>query len=58
VRGIYVGSRQMFADMNRAIARHEMKPVIDREFAFDDARAAYHAMREAGHFGKLVINVG
>jgi len=58
LRGIYVGSRQMFAEMNRAIAEHEIAPVIDQEFAFQDARDAYHAMRSAGHFGKLVINVG
>ena len=58
VRGIYVGSRQMFADMNRAIGQHELRPVIDHEFAFSDARAAYQAMRGAGHFGKLLINVG
>ena len=53
--GIYVGSRRMFESMNRAIAAHELRPVIDAQYAFDDARAAYHAMRAAGHFGKLVI---
>jgi NADPH:quinone reductase-like Zn-dependent oxidoreductase len=57
VQGIYVGSRRMFTDMNRAIAAHGMNPVIDRTFAFEDARAAYHAMQAAGHFGKLVIKV-
>lgn len=57
VQGIYVGSRRMFINMNRAIGAHAMKPVIDRTFAFDDARAAYHAMQAAGHFGKLVIKV-
>jgi NADPH:quinone reductase-like Zn-dependent oxidoreductase len=57
LNGVYVGSRAMFDDMNRAIGLHEMKPVIDQEFAFEDARAAYHAMRAAGHFGKIVINV-
>ncbi len=57
VRGIYVGSRAMFADMNRAIIAHRLKPVIDRHFAFEDAKAAYHTMRGAGHFGKLVINI-
>jgi len=57
VRGIYVGSRQMFTEMNRAIAEHEMKPVIDESFAFEDARAAYARMRAATHFGKLVIEV-
>jgi NADPH:quinone reductase-like Zn-dependent oxidoreductase len=57
LRGIYVGSRAMFRDMNRAIALHELTPVIDQTFAFDDARSAYRRMREASHFGKLVIDV-
>lgn len=57
VRGIYVGSRAMFADMNRAIAAHGLKPVIDQRFGFEDAKAAYHTMRGAGHFGKLVIDI-
>jgi NADPH:quinone reductase-like Zn-dependent oxidoreductase len=43
--------------MNRAISVHAMKPVIDRVYSFEDARAAYHAMQAAGHFGKLVIKV-
>jgi NADPH:quinone reductase-like Zn-dependent oxidoreductase len=55
VRGIYVGSRQMSEEMTRAIELHDLKPVIDRVFAFDDARQAYHHMRAAGHFGKIVI---
>jgi NADPH:quinone reductase-like Zn-dependent oxidoreductase len=57
VRGIYVGSRAMFGEMNRAIERNQLRPVIDQTFAFEDARAAYHAMRAAGHFGKLAIRV-
>ena len=56
VRGIYVGPRQMFAEMNRAIAQHALRPVIDQTFDLADAPAAYHAMRAAGHFGKLVID--
>lgn len=57
LNGVYVGSRAMFDDMNRAIAQSQLKPVIDQEFAFEDAPDAYHAMEAAGHFGKLVINV-
>ena len=57
VKGIYVGSRTMFADMNRAIETHELKPVIDQIFDFKDARSAYHTMRGAKHFGKLVIKM-
>jgi len=57
LQGIYVGSREMFEAMNRAIAAGGLKPVIDRSFGFDDARAAYHYMQSGGHFGKIVIKV-
>ena len=57
LQGIYVGSRRMFEGMNRAIAQHRLRPVIHRSYPFEDARAAFHAMREAQHFGKLVIEV-
>ena len=55
VQGIYVGSRDMFEAMNAAFSANELKPVIDREFAFADAPAAFHYMQAAGHFGKIVI---
>lgn len=58
LRGVYVGSRQMFREMNRAISFHELNPVIDEVFPFAEARKAYHRMRSARHFGKLVIDVG
>jgi NADPH:quinone reductase-like Zn-dependent oxidoreductase len=57
LQGIYVGSRAMFERMNRAIEQAELEPVIDRRFAFGDAHDAYHTMRAAGHFGKLVITI-
>jgi NADPH:quinone reductase-like Zn-dependent oxidoreductase len=55
VQGIYVGSREMFEEMNRAIARHRLRPHIDRSFAFDSARAAYEHLASATHAGKLTI---
>jgi NADPH:quinone reductase-like Zn-dependent oxidoreductase len=57
LQGIYVGSRAMFQRMNRAIEQAGLEPVIDRQFAFEHARDAYHAMRAAQHFGKLVITI-
>ena len=58
VHGIYVGSRAMFEAMNRAIGAAGLEPVIEQAYGFDDAREAFHAMRTAGHFGKLVIDIG
>ena len=57
MQGIFVGSREIFEGMNRAIAAHAMRPVVDRIFAFGEARAAIHYMESGAHFGKVVIRV-
>ncbi|WP_193179770.1 zinc-dependent alcohol dehydrogenase family protein [Nisaea sediminum] len=57
LQGIYVGSRRMFEDMNAAISLHGLKPVISETYELADARQAFHAMRAAGHFGKLVVRL-
>jgi NADPH:quinone reductase-like Zn-dependent oxidoreductase len=57
VQGIFVGSRDMFEAMNRAIVAHRLKPVVDRVFAFAEARDAMHYMESGAHFGKVVIKV-
>jgi NADPH:quinone reductase-like Zn-dependent oxidoreductase len=55
ILGIYVGSREMFEAMNRAIALHQMRPVVDRVFGFDEAADAYRYLESGQHFGKVVI---
>jgi NADPH:quinone reductase-like Zn-dependent oxidoreductase len=55
IQGVMVGSRDTFESMNRAIALHEMRPVIDRVFAFDEARQAFEHMKSGSHFGKICI---
>jgi NADPH:quinone reductase-like Zn-dependent oxidoreductase len=55
LQGIFVGSRQMFEDMNRAIETATMRPIVDRVFAFAQAREAYRYLESAAHFGKIVI---
>jgi NADPH:quinone reductase-like Zn-dependent oxidoreductase len=55
VQGIYVGSREMFEAMNRAIALHQIKPVIDHVFPFTEAPEAYRYLLSGSHFGKVVI---
>jgi NADPH:quinone reductase-like Zn-dependent oxidoreductase len=57
LQGIYVGSVEMFEDMNRAVATHKAKPVIDRTFGFSQTREALRYMESAQHFGKIVIRV-
>lgn len=57
LQGIYVGSRVLFENMNRAIAKAGLRPVIDQIFAFNDAPDAYRRLTEASHFGKLVVRI-
>jgi NADPH:quinone reductase-like Zn-dependent oxidoreductase len=57
LHGVYVGSRGQFERMNAAIAAHRLQPIIDREFDFDDARAAYQHLESGAHFGKVVIRL-
>jgi NADPH:quinone reductase-like Zn-dependent oxidoreductase len=57
LQGIHVGSRDMFAAMNRAIGLAQLRPAIDRVFPFDEAKQAYAHQANGGHFGKIVITV-
>ncbi|MER3429516.1 MAG: NAD(P)-dependent alcohol dehydrogenase [Blastocatellia bacterium] len=58
LQGIFVGSRRMLEDMNRAFAFHRTRPVIDTVFPFDRVAEALRYMESAQHFGKIVIAVG
>ena len=57
LQGIFVGSKAMFEDMNRAIEVAKLKPVVDRVFDFGEARQAMEYMQTGAHFGKVVINI-
>jgi len=57
VQGIAVGSRERFEAMNRAIALHGLRPVIDRTFALADGAQAFAHLRGGAHFGKVVVSV-
>lgn len=57
VRGIYVGSRWMFEEMNRAFELHRVKPVVDYTFPFEDFPRALQYLESAGHFGKVVVRL-
>jgi NADPH:quinone reductase-like Zn-dependent oxidoreductase len=55
---ISVGSRADFEAMNRAIALHRLRPVVDRVFPFEEAPDAYRYFESRAHFGKVVISHG
>jgi len=58
VRGVLVGSRLQFEDMNRAIEANDIKPVVDKEvFTLEKTKEAYEYMWAQKHFGKLTIKI-
>jgi NADPH:quinone reductase-like Zn-dependent oxidoreductase len=54
LQGIYVGPVATLS----ALAKTGIKPQVDKVFPFEDAESAYNALRDAGHFGKLIIKIG
>jgi len=57
LRGIFVGGKPLFAGLLKAVAFHEIHPVIDSVFELDTAVEAYKYLKSAKHFGKVVIRV-
>jgi NADPH:quinone reductase-like Zn-dependent oxidoreductase len=57
VQGIFVGTREMFEAMNRAIALHQLQPIVEGVFPFAEAVEAYRYMESAAHFGKIAIKM-
>ncbi|MGQ9898173.1 MAG: zinc-dependent alcohol dehydrogenase family protein [Acidobacteriota bacterium] len=57
VQGIIVGSREMFEAMNRALEQNQIRPVVDKVFALDEAQRAFQVMAGGGHFGKICIRL-
>ena len=55
LQGVYVGSREMFEEMNTAMAVNQIKPVIDHVYPFEEAQEALKLMESATHFGKIVV---
>jgi NADPH:quinone reductase-like Zn-dependent oxidoreductase len=45
----------MFEDLNRFLGFAKIHPVVDRTFAFAEARKAYEYLESGNHFGKVVI---
>ncbi len=50
VQGIFVGSREMFEAMNRAIGLHQLRPVVDKVFAFKEVKEALRHMESGAAF--------
>ncbi|MBH24951.1 MAG: NAD(P)-dependent alcohol dehydrogenase [Myxococcales bacterium] len=57
VQGVFVGSGEGFAAMNRAIDAHQLTPLVHRVYPFDEAPQAMRDMTRGEHFGKIAITI-
>ncbi|KAG8692759.1 hypothetical protein FRC08_009550 [Ceratobasidium sp. 394] len=55
--GILVGSKEMAQRLDTFIEKHQIKPVIDRVFAWTEAVQALDYQLQGSHFGKIVIKI-
>jgi NADPH:quinone reductase-like Zn-dependent oxidoreductase len=58
VQGVFVGSREEFEALNRAVAAHGLRPPVSRIFPVDEARGAFEHLASGEHFGKICLRVG
>jgi len=57
-RGVFVGSRQQFEEMNKCIEANKIKPVVDKKsFKLEELKEAFQYQWDQKHFGKLTINI-
>ena len=58
VQGVAVGPRSVFESMNKAIARHALRPVVDRVFdGLESFPEALASLAKAQHFGKIALRI-
>jgi NADPH:quinone reductase-like Zn-dependent oxidoreductase len=55
IQGVTVGSRELLEQMNRALELHQIHPVIDQVFPYQEVPRALELLGRGGHFGKLCI---
>lgn len=57
IKGMEVGSTRDFEEMSRAIVTHNIYPIVDRKFTFDQTQAAFEYLDQGLHFGKVIITL-
>ncbi|KAK3339507.1 hypothetical protein B0H65DRAFT_302348 [Neurospora tetraspora] len=57
LKGIINGPRDRFEEMCEFYERHQIRPVVDRVFGFEEGKEAIKYLRSGSHFGKVVVKV-
>lgn len=58
VRGVVLGTREQFEEMNRFIEERRVRPAVDeRIWGFGDVREAYGVMKGQERFSKICVRI-
>lgn len=55
ISGVAVGSKESFESLLQFIEQHQVQPVIDKVFSFDEHQAAFEYLKAGKHIGKVVL---
>ncbi|ELU40865.1 zinc-binding dehydrogenase domain-containing protein [Rhizoctonia solani AG-1 IA] len=55
--GVLIGSKAMCQRLDAFVAKHKIKPVIDRVFGWTEVIEAFDYQISGSHFGKVVIKI-
>lgn len=57
-RGLLLGTRDQFVEMNRFIEEKGIKPVVDdKVFGFGDVKEAFRYLEHQKHFSKVCVRL-
>lgn len=57
LKGILNGPKERFEEMAKFYEKHEIHPVIDKVFKFEEAKEALKYLFSGGHLGKVIVKV-
>ncbi|PYI09545.1 alcohol dehydrogenase [Aspergillus sclerotiicarbonarius CBS 121057] len=58
VRGVLLGTRRQYEEMNAFIEEHGIRPVVDHKvFGFEEVADAYQYMDDQRHFSKVCVRI-
>ncbi|KAI9930022.1 hypothetical protein MW887_011832 [Aspergillus wentii] len=57
-RGVALGTRRQFKEMNRFVHQQQIRPVVDeRVFGYEEVKEAYEYMMAQKHFSKVCVRI-
>ncbi|EMD00662.1 hypothetical protein BAUCODRAFT_144303 [Baudoinia panamericana UAMH 10762] len=57
LKGILNGPKDRLEEMVKFYEKHQIHPVIDRAFAFEEGKEALKYLYSGGHFGKVIVKL-